>query len=307
MAVTTTSQRRPFQFRIWHLLWCMTLVCVWLAVSRLPETPRFLIVFIGSELFVVVMGTAHYVLVGPPGWRTQLRRGFLAGSCIAGLCFGWYPLMLAIVFYDLRPLLGLFAVVSAGAALGLIIGLVVPPLKRWLDRPVPRQPVTTSIRFSDRSLHRTLDRATDRVLRVLAAAKRCAAERNHDFVTPEHLLWALGTTDRGVARLVLESLGVDLARQASRLAMLIAVSPADGSRQSPTLSPQSERVLDLSLAQAKTIADVYLRTKQVYLGTEHLILGILAHGDCLAAKFLQRDGLTLERYRGELLKILGYK
>ncbi|HZL91386.1 MAG TPA: Clp protease N-terminal domain-containing protein [Pirellulaceae bacterium] len=298
---SSTVSRRPVQFLIWHLFWFMTVTAVFLALRRLDVFWSGLIVAVGSELVVVVMGTAIVVSKGPPCWPSRIRRGMLSGAVIAGLCFGWYPILLAIGMYDLRPLLGFIAVIVAGGGLGLLIGLTDPLLRPFF---VPNTPPQVNVRPMDRSLHRALQRATDRVMRVLATARHCAAAHRHQIVTPEHLLCAMGIVDSGVARLLLARMGVDLT-DTTRLAAWLAAMPADGNGKSATFSPELQRVLDLAWAQAMTIADVYRRTSNIYLGTEHLVLGLLAYDDCMAARVLTRHDVTLEKFRTELLKLMG--
>ncbi len=298
---TPSEQRRPFQFRIWHLIFLTTVIAVYLGVGRLGIGVAGIVVFVGSELTVIVFGTAAVVVGGPQRLSNRLTRGILAGSCLAGLLFGWIPVLAAIGMSDPRPLPALIPIVACGGVLGSIIGLVGPIFRPiFAQRGTMPVPLRVSPRFTDRTQHPALKRATDRVMRALVEAKRFAIDHRHDLITPDHLLWALGHIDSGVARLLLERLGVDLGKLTDRLGAWIAAYPPDEGFGPPLLSAELERVLYSALKEAESMADTVF-----YLGTEHLLLGLLAHPELHATRLLQKQGVTMERFRAELARVMG--
>lgn len=138
---------------------------------------------------------------------------------------------------------------------------------------------------------------TERGKKVVQLAHREALRLGHDIIGTEHILLGLIAEGEGVAVQVLESLGVDLDE------MKIKVEEAVGSRPSKLrpvdlpLSPRAKRVLDLAIGEARNM-------KVNYVGTEHVLLGLLAEGEGIASQVMVSYGLDLENVRQELNKFL---
>ena len=302
-----TARRRPFQFRLWQLLWLTTWVALILGTHHLMgrAIERFgmgvvgILVFFLAETTVVISGTAIAVNRGSQRLPKRLLRGSTAGSCLAALCFGIPPVLMAIGMRDVRPLIALLMIMALGALFGLLIALVAPLVRPFfVAKNITPAEQSASRMFTDRR-HPALKHATDHVMRALVEAKRFAIDHQHDLITPDHLLWAIGKPDRCVARFILERLGVDFGKLTDRLGAWLAAYPPDEGFGLPLLSAESERVLNSALREAESMADTVF-----YLGTEHLLLGLLAHPELHASRILQRQGVTLEGFRAEVSKLL---
>lgn len=138
---------------------------------------------------------------------------------------------------------------------------------------------------------------TERGKKVVQLAHREALRLGHDIIGTEHILLGLIAEGEGVAVQVLESLGVNLDE------MKIKVEEAVGSRPSKLrpvdlpLSPRAKRVLDLAIGEARNM-------RVNYVGTEHVLLGLLAEGEGIASQVMVSYGLDLENVRQELNKFL---
>jgi len=139
---------------------------------------------------------------------------------------------------------------------------------------------------------------TQRVRLVLANARAEAARLRHEYVGTEHLLLGLLHSDAGVGMVVIDSFGVDAAGIATKLEA--AINGGHGSAISVDLpyTSRAKKVLELAMAEA-----VFLN--HAYVGTEHLLLGLISEGDGIAAQMLGEFGITLEPARDAVRKILG--
>ena len=140
---------------------------------------------------------------------------------------------------------------------------------------------------------------TERTRKVLADARLEAARLGHDYVGTEHLLLALIADEGGVAAAVFTNLGVDRAG----LRGLIDSVVKGGSGRAPhgaelPYTSRAKRVLELSMAEAQ-------RLRHDYIGTEHLLLGLIAEERGIAAQFLAEHRLTLDGARAETVRLLG--
>ena len=140
---------------------------------------------------------------------------------------------------------------------------------------------------------------TERVRKVLAGAREQAAGLNHPYVGTEHILLAIASEGEGVATAVLDNLG---ARRDDIIAQVRgAIEPGlAGPRVGPDLpyTSRGKKVLELSMSEARLM-------KHGYVGTEHLLLGVIAEQKGIGAQVLSSLGLTLEGARAETLKLLG--
>jgi ATP-dependent Clp protease ATP-binding subunit ClpC len=137
---------------------------------------------------------------------------------------------------------------------------------------------------------------TDRALNALSAARDQAAARRHRQVTPEHVLLALAI-DPGLGRVTLEHLGVDLQQDLAGVEALVSVAPPAAPEDHWSFSPEVEQLL----AEAKAESAGFGHR---YVGTEHLVLGLLRCGPCPAGDYLRANGVTVERFREEVLRLL---
>jgi ATP-dependent Clp protease ATP-binding subunit ClpC len=141
------------------------------------------------------------------------------------------------------------------------------------------------------------ERFTDRARRALVLAQDEARLLNHNFIGTEHLLLGLAREDDGVAAKALASLGIRL--DAVRQKVAETAWPAGtSSTSSPPFTPRAKRVLELSLREA-------LQLGHNYIGTEHILLGLVREGDAVAAQVLVGLGADLARVRQQVLDLLG--
>src|SRR5579875_753381 len=144
------------------------------------------------------------------------------------------------------------------------------------------------------------ERFTDRARRVLVLAQEEARLLNHNFIGTEHILLGLIHEGEGVAAKALESLGISL--EAVREKMEETIGPAGSAPTgSPPFTPRAKKVLELSLREA-------LQLGHNYIGTEHMLLGLVREGEGVAAQVLQSLGADLPRVRQQVIQLLsGYQ
>ena len=140
---------------------------------------------------------------------------------------------------------------------------------------------------------------TERVRRTLARAREDAVQMHHEYVGTEHLLLAIARESDGISAAVLQNLGAD------RDAIIAKVDHVvqRGSEQRSTgpdlpYTSRAKKVLELAMAEARMM-------QHNYVGTEHLLLGLLAEQKGIAAQVLVDSGVTLEKARAETLALLG--
>jgi len=143
------------------------------------------------------------------------------------------------------------------------------------------------------------ERFTDRARRVLVLAQEEARLLNHNFIGTEHILLGLIHEGEGVAAKALESLGISL--EAVREKVEETIGPAGAATTgSPPFTPRAKKVLELSLREA-------LQLGHNYIGTEHMLLGLVREGEGVAAQVLQTLGADLSRVRQQVIQLLsGY-
>ena len=149
-----------------------------------------------------------------------------------------------------------------------------------------------------------IDRFTDRARKVIMYGKQEAQRLGHNFLGTEHILLGLVREGTGVAANVLKALGVDLKRIRAEAERLVQSDPAapQGSQMKPAgeprYTPRAKRVLELAMDEGRSLG-------QSYIGTEHLLLGLLREGQGVAATVLLNLGLKLESVREEVHSLLG--
>jgi ATP-dependent Clp protease ATP-binding subunit ClpC len=138
---------------------------------------------------------------------------------------------------------------------------------------------------------------TPRAQQVLALARKEADRFNHNFVGTEHLLLGLIKLGQGVAVNVLQKMGLDLETVRLEVEKQVGTGPRpEGHRQHP-VHPRVKKVLALAAKEAKAL-------NHTYVGTEHLLLGLLREGDGVAARVLKNLDVDIEETRKEILKEL---
>ncbi len=142
------------------------------------------------------------------------------------------------------------------------------------------------------------DKFTERVRKVLFLAREEAGRLQHDYIGTEHLLLGVIKEGEGIACAVLDKLGVDLddLRQAIE-SKIIATGGTLTIGEIP-FTPRAKRVLELSVEEAHQMG-------HNYVGTEHLLLGLIREGEGIAAKVLMEHNLERRRIKDETLKLLG--
>ena len=140
---------------------------------------------------------------------------------------------------------------------------------------------------------------TERVRKALALAREQAVSLHHEYVGPEHMLLGLIEEGGGVAATVFTDLAVDPARVRQRLLEYVKAG-GETQRTGPDLpyTSRAKKALELAMSEARELS-------HSYVGTEHLLLGILREGMNVAAQVLIEAGVTLDRARAEVLRILG--
>jgi ATP-dependent Clp protease ATP-binding subunit ClpA len=143
------------------------------------------------------------------------------------------------------------------------------------------------------------ERFTDRARRVVVLAQEEARLLNHDYVGTEHLLLGMIAEGQGVAATALESLGIRLEAVRAQVEEVIGQGQQAPSGHIP-FTPRAKTVLELSLREAKQLG-------HDYIGTEHLLLGLVREGEGVAAQVLVKLGADLSRVRQQVIQLLsGY-
>ncbi len=140
------------------------------------------------------------------------------------------------------------------------------------------------------------EKFSERARRVLSLAQEEAQRFNHNYIGTEHILLGLARETEGVAARVLSSLGVDLSKVRSAVEFIIGrgEKPAQGEIG---LTPRAKKVVELAVDEAR-------RMNHTYIGTEHLLIGLLREGEGVAAGVLESLGVTLDKVRTETHRIL---
>jgi len=138
---------------------------------------------------------------------------------------------------------------------------------------------------------------TPRAQQVIALAKKEADRFNHNFVGTEHLLLGLIKLGQGVAVNVIQKMGLDLETVRLEVEKQVGVGPDQKLIGSIPFTPRVKKVISLAAKEAKML-------NHTYVGTEHILLGLLREGDGVAAKVLKNLDVDIEQARQEILKEL---
>jgi ATP-dependent Clp protease ATP-binding subunit ClpC len=142
------------------------------------------------------------------------------------------------------------------------------------------------------------ERFTDRARKVMALANQEAQRFNHEYVGTEHILLGLVKEGQGVAANVLHNLQVDLKKIRLEVEKIVKSGPNMVTMGKLPQTPRAKKVIEFAIEEARNLG-------HNYVGTEHLLLGLLREHDGVAAQVLMNLGLKLDDVRAEVLNILG--
>jgi len=140
------------------------------------------------------------------------------------------------------------------------------------------------------------ERFTDRARRVVVLAQQGARRRRHNYIGTEHILLGLIHEGEGVAAKALESLGISLEAVRQQVEEILGQGQQAPSGHIP-FTPGVKRALELSLREA-------LQLGHNYIGTEHILLGLIREGEGVAARVLSVNGAGLDQVRQQVIRLL---
>jgi len=140
------------------------------------------------------------------------------------------------------------------------------------------------------------EKFSERARRVLTLAQEEAQQLNHSYIGTEHILLGLAREDEGLAAKVLVNLGASLSKVRSAVELIIRRGEKPPTAETG-LTVGAKKIIELAIDEARHLG-------HNYIGTEHLLLGLLREGEGIAASVLDSLGITLERARDEITRIL---
>jgi len=143
------------------------------------------------------------------------------------------------------------------------------------------------------------ERFTDRARKVMQLANQEAQRFNHEYIGTEHILLGLIKEGSGVAANVLKNLDVDLRKIRLEVEKLVQSGPDMVTMGKLPQTPRAKKVIEYSMEEARNL-------NHNYVGTEHILLGLLREQEGVAAQVLMNLGLKLEDVREEVLNLLGH-
>ncbi|MDD5449458.1 MAG: ATP-dependent Clp protease ATP-binding subunit [Candidatus Omnitrophica bacterium] len=142
------------------------------------------------------------------------------------------------------------------------------------------------------------NRFTERARKVILLAKEEAKRFNHDYIGTEHILLGLIREGEGVAAAVLENLGLDSEKIRIEVEKLVQPGPSTVISGDIPFTPKAKKVIELAMDEARNLG-------HNYIGTEHLLLGLIREGEGVASQVLLNLGLDLNKVRDEVMQLLG--
>jgi ATP-dependent Clp protease ATP-binding subunit ClpC len=142
------------------------------------------------------------------------------------------------------------------------------------------------------------DRFTDRAKKVMSFARQEAMKFNHEYIGTEHILLGLVQEGSGVAANVLKNMTIDLEKIRHEVEKIVKTGPSMVTMGQLPFTPRAKKVLELSLEEASQLS-------HNYIGTEHLLLGLIRENEGIAAQVLMNLGIKLDEVREEVLDFLG--
>jgi len=140
------------------------------------------------------------------------------------------------------------------------------------------------------------DKFTERARKVLTLAQEEAQRFNHNYIGTEHLLLGLVREGDGVAARVLSNMGVQLPKVRSAVEFIIGRGETMVMGEIG-LTPRAKKVIELAVDEAR-------RLNHHYIGTEHLLLGLVREGEGIAAGVLESLGVNLEKVRAQVMQVV---
>ena len=141
---------------------------------------------------------------------------------------------------------------------------------------------------------------TDRARKVMQLANQEAQGFNHEYIGTEHILLGLIGEGTGAGANILRNLDIDLHKVRRQVELIIQRGPHPVAEALLHSTPRAKKVLDYALDEARTLG-------HNYVGTEHLLLGLVREDEGVAAQVLMNLGLRLEHVREEVLNLLGHR
>src|SRR6202023_2316213 len=145
----------------------------------------------------------------------------------------------------------------------------------------------------------THERFTDRARKVMQLANQEAQRANHEYISTEHILLGLVKEGSGVAANVLKNLDIDLRKIRLEVEKIVQSGPDMVTMGKLPQTPRAKKVIEYSMEEARNL-------NHNYVGTEHILLGLLREQEGVAAQVLMNLGLKLEDVREEVLSLLGH-
>ncbi len=142
------------------------------------------------------------------------------------------------------------------------------------------------------------ERFTDRARKVMALANQEAQRFNHEYIGTEHILLGLVKEGSGVGATVLKNLDVDIKKLRLEIEKLVKSGPDMVTMGKLPHTPRAKKVIEFAIEEARSL-------NHNYVGTEHLLLGLLRESEGIAAQVMMNLGLRLEDVRQEVLNLLG--
>jgi hypothetical protein len=142
------------------------------------------------------------------------------------------------------------------------------------------------------------ERFTDRARKVMEMGNQEAQKLNHEFIGTEHLLLGLVIEGSGVGANVLKNLDIDLRVVKKEVLKILTPGPEMVTMGKLPQTPRARKVIEFAVEEARAL-------NHNYVGTEHLLLGLIRENQGVAAQVLSRCGITLERAKEEVIGILG--
>jgi ATP-dependent Clp protease ATP-binding subunit ClpC len=133
---------------------------------------------------------------------------------------------------------------------------------------------------------------------VILLAKEEAKRFNHDYIGTEHILLGLIREGEGVAAAVLQKLGLSPEKIRLEVEKLVQSGPSTMVSGDIPFTPKAKKVIELAMEEARSLG-------HNYIGTEHLLLGLIREGEGVASQVLMNLGLDLNRVRSEVITLLG--
>jgi ribose 5-phosphate isomerase len=148
------------------------------------------------------------------------------------------------------------------------------------------------------TLDQMFERFTDRSRKAMALANQEAQRFNHAFIGTEHILLGLVKEGSGVGATVLKNLGIDLRSVRLEVEKIVKLGPDMVATAKLPQTPRAKKVVEYAILEARSF-------NHSYIGTEHMLLGLLREHDGVAAQILINLGLTLQEVRSQVLIVLG--